>query len=410
MLLMRMGLKNLRRHFRRSIITICSIGFGLGVILWLQSILNGANRSAIDTVTSSYLGHMQIFRGDYLEKKLIQQTFQWDESILPEVKGTQILSSPRLHLPALVSSGEQSMPVLVEGIHPVKEPQITRVRETLAAGEFLSDEDGTCENKSALISRGLGSLLNVGIGEKIVLLAQAADGSLGNELFRVKGFFDTGSPDYDKGLVIAHINCVRALGAMDGVHEVVIKVTGKEKPENVQPLVAARVSPDQKVLTWRDVSSSLVTMTTFNDASLILVSVILFIVISLGILNTFLVSVFERTKEFGVMMALGTPGPSVITTVLWEAFFLGLAASFWGIVIAIIAISYHSRFGFDLRPLVGQNLSVGSFQLNLTIYPVIDWLGAVKATMFTWFVVVTATFYPAWKASRLKPAEAIRSQ
>lgn len=409
MILVRMGLKNLRRHFRRSLITVCSIGFGLATILWMQSILNGSNRGAIDTVTSSYLGHMQIFRQDYLENKMIQQTFRWDEKKLPQIDGTQIISTERVHLPALVSSGEQSLPVVLEGIDALREPQVTRVKETLVEGDFLS-EDPTCENKSALISRALARLLNVSLGEKIVLLAQASDGSLGNELFRVRGYFDSGSPDHDKGIVLTNKECVQSIGALDGVHEVTIKVKGKKTPEEVRQILLPLMPPDQRLLTWRDVSSSLVTLTTFNEASLILVSVILFIVISLGILNTFLIAVFERTKEFGVMMALGTPGLSVIGTVLWEAFFLGLAASVLGIVVAAVLITYHSRFGFDLRPFVGQNLSVGAFQLNLTVYPVINWIGAIKATLFTWLVVVLATLYPAYRASRLKPAEAIRSQ
>jgi ABC-type lipoprotein release transport system permease subunit len=410
MILMRLGLKNLKRHFRRSLITVLSIGFGLAVILWLQAVLNGASKSAIDTVTSSYLGHMQIFKAEYLKNKMIQQTFTWDEKQLPEISNTQLLTSPRAHLPALVSSGEQSMPVLLEGIDPEKEIQITRVKETLVKGDFLEPQPGGCVEKDALISPGLAQLLNVDLGEKIVLLAQAADGSLGNELFRVKGFFDSGSPDHDKGLVITNISCVQAMGALEGVHEVVIKVKGRKSPEDVRKLITPYMPRELRVLTWRDISPSLVTMTTFNDASLILVSVILFIVISLGILNTFLVAVFERTKEFGVMKALGTPSTGVIGTVLWEAFFLGLASSLLGIFVAALAISYHSKFGFDLRPLVGKNLSVGAFQLNLTIYPVIDWVGALKATLFTWFVVVMATLYPAIRASRLKPAEAIRSQ
>lgn len=409
MILMWMGLKNLRRHFRRSLITVCSIGFGLATILWLQAILNGASRSAIDTVTSSYLGHMQILRTDYLENKMINQTFQWDENKLPQIPGTKIISTERIHLPSLISSGEQSLPVILEGIDPIKEPQVTKVKETLVEGEFLSD-DPTCNNKSALISRALAKLLNVGLGEKIVLLAQASDGSLGNELFRVRGYFDSGSPDHDKGIVLTNKECVQAIGALEGVHEVALRVDGRKSPEEVREILLPLVPEDQRVLTWRDISASLVTMTTFNDASVLLVSIILFIVISLGILNTFLIAVFERTKEFGVMMALGTPGWGVIGTVLWEAFFLGLAASILGIIVAALIITYHSSLGFDLRPFVGQNLSVGAFNLNLTVYPVINWPGAVKATLFTWLVVVVATFYPAYRASRLKPAEAIRSQ
>src|SRR5690606_31233572 len=151
---------------------------------------------------------------------------------------------------------------------------------------------------------------------------------------RVRGLFDSGSPDHDKGIVLTNKECVQQIGAVRGVHEVAIKVKGKSSPETIRTLLQAKIRGEWRVLTSRDLSSSLVTMTTFNDASLILVSVILFVVISLGILNTFLVAVFERTKEFGVMMALGTPGLGVIGTVLWEAFFLGLTSSLLGIFVA----------------------------------------------------------------------------
>lgn len=409
MILLRMGLKNLRRHFRRSLITVFSIGFGLATILWMQSILNGSSRSAVDTVTSSYLGHGQIFRNDYLENKLINQTFTWNPAILPKLDDTEIVYTERVHLPSLASSGEQSLPVVLEGLDPVREPQVTRMRDTLVEGEFLQD-DPACDHKYALISRTMAKLLNVKLGEKIVILSQATDGSMGNELFRVRGYFSSGSPDHDKGMVLTNKECVQAIGVLEGVHEVAYKVKGKKTPDEIVKILRPLIPAEQSVLTWRDVSSSLVTMTTFNDASLILVSGILFIVISLGILNTFLIAVFERTKEFGVMMALGTPSLGVIGTVLWEAFFLGLASSLLGIFVASVLITYHSKFGFDLRPFVGQNLSVGSFQLNLTVYPVINWMGAIKATLFTWLVVVLATLYPAYKASRLKPAEAIRAQ
>lgn len=375
----------------------------------MQSILNGTSRSAIDTVTSSYLGHAQIFRQDYLENKLINQTFNWNPEFIPKIEDTEVIYTERVHLPALVSSGEQSLPVVLEGLDPEREPQVTRMKETLVEGEFLAN-DPSCSEKSALISRALAKLLNVGLGEKIVLLAQASDGSLGNELFRVRGYFSSGSPEHDKGMVLTNKECVQQIGVLEGVHEVALKVKGRKTPDEVVKILRPLVPAEQRVLTWRDVSSSLVTMTTFNDASLVLVSVILFVVISLGILNTFLIAVFERTKEFGVMMALGTPGLGVVGTVLWEAFFLGLASSLLGIFVAAVLITYHSKFGFDLTPLVGQNLTVGSFQLNLTIYPVIDWVGAIKATLFTWLVVVVATFYPAYRASRLKPAEAIRAQ
>lgn len=411
MILVRLGLKNLLRNFRRSLITVMSIGWGLAVILWLQAILNGSNQNIIDTITSTYHGHLQIFRKDYLDEKLLQQYFTWDEKWLPQIKGSEVYASQRVHLPALVSSGEQSTPVILEGVNPDHEARITKIKESLVEGEFITNEPGNeCTQHEAYISKTLAKLLGVELGQKVVILAQASDGSLGNELFRIKGMFNTGSPDYDKGVIITTIPCVMATGVLGGVHEVVLKIKGRATPEEVQAAMVKTLPPELKISSWKELSPRLAAMLVYNDASLILVSVMLFIVISLGILNTFLVQVFERTKEFGVMMALGTPAKSVVATVLCESFFLGIAASILGIILATIVITYHATVGFDLRPLVGQNFSIGAFKMSLLIYPLFNLVGAVKATLFTMFIVVVATFYPAFRASRLRPADAIRSQ
>lgn len=410
LVLIRLGLRNLQRNFRRSLITVCSIGFGLSFILWLQAIMNGSNASVVETITSTYHGHLQIFRKDYLADKMAQQFFKWDEKNLPLVKNTEILSTPRVHMPALVSSGEQSMPIMLEGIDPEREPRVTRIKNSLVEGEFLeAEKDGQC-GRNAYISQALAKLLNVGLGEKIVILAQATDGSMGNDLFRVKGLFASGSPEYDKGVVITSIPCVRAIGVIGGVHEVALRVKGKATPEEVQELIRPLLKENETILSWAEVNPRLSTITKMNDANLIIVSVILFIVISLGIVNTFLVTVFERTKEFGVMMALGTSRRGIIGTVICEAFFLGVSASLLGIVAASAMITYHSKVGFDLKPLVGANLAVGMFKLDLLIYPVINWIGAAKATSLTVLVVMLSVLYPAIRASRLKPAAAIRSQ
>jgi ABC-type lipoprotein release transport system permease subunit len=312
-------------------------------------------------------------------------------------------------LPALVSSGEQSFPVVLEGIDPGREVRVTNVRDTLVEGEFLPLEPEAQCSRAAYMSRSMAKLLGVSLGNKVVVLAQAADGTLGNELLRVKGLFDTGSPEYDKGVVFTSLACVRLIGALSGLHEISIHLNGGADEGSIRREIAAKLPPGLSVMSWREVQPRLAAMTNFNDATLILVSVMLFIVISLGILNTFLVTVFERTTEFGVMMALGTAPWRVVVLVLVEGLLLGLAAALIGIVVGACAIAYHDHVGFDLTPLVGQSLSVGAFKLNLLIYPVVNGAAALKATGLTLVVVVAAAIYPALRASRLRPIDAIRS-
>lgn len=411
MTLLRLAARNLARNFRRTVITVLSIGWGLAVILWIQAILNGSNHNIVETITSTYYGHMQIFREDYLAEKMITQSYQWDPSVLPKFKNTEIFASPRAFLPALVSTGEQSTPIILQGIDPEAEARITVLKKSLIEGEYLKPEAGEkCESRSLYISQSLSKLLSVGVGEKIVILAQAADGSMGNELFRVTGIFNTGSPEYDRGVVVSTHPCVKATGVLGGIHEVALRVEGSADHSEVKAAIAKALPQGQVVRTWREVSPNLASMLGFNDGSVILVSVMLFVLIALGILNTFLTSIFERTKEFGVMMALGVSARSVIITVLCEAVVLGVAAALVGILVGGAIIFYHSQVGFDIRPFVGKGFSIGAFKMSLHLYPVMNWAGAAKATFSTMLVVAIAGFYPAYRASRLRPAEAIRSR
>lgn len=410
LLVLRLALRNLTRHFRRSLITILSIGFALAVILWLQAILAGSNKNIIDTITSTSYGHMQIFRADYQKDHLIQQTFPLSDLKLEDLASKEHFEwAPRLILPSLISSGEQSFPIVLEGIDPAREAKVTNVRDNLAKGEFLRpEENGQCTH-AVYMSRSLARLLNVKLGNKVVLLAQASDGTLGNELLRIKGLFDSGSPDYDKGIVFTTLPCVRQIGVLKGVHEIAVHVSSGGDEVQIRQDIKQRLPQGLTVMTWRQIQPRLAAMTNFNDASLILVSLMLFIVISLGILNTFLVTVFERTTEFGVMMALGTAPWRIVALVLSESLFLGLAASLIGILVGAAVIAYHYHTGFDLTPLVGNSLAVGSFKLKLLIYPIFNLTGALKAVAITLLVVLAAAIYPAIRASRLRPIDAIRS-
>jgi putative ABC transport system permease protein len=378
----------------------------------MQAILAGSNRNIIDTITSSYHGDMQIFRRDYHESHLIQQTFPEGDLIRAKPftqAGVQF--APRLLLPSLISSGEQSIPVVLQGIAPQYEGQVTKIKDSVVDGEWFDTKvSQNCESREILVSRPVARLLNVELGNKVVILAQAADGTLGNELLRVKGIFDTQSPEYDRGIVFSTLDCVRMIGGLSGVHEIAFKVDKRRlNPEVVKQQLRAVISPEQTVLTWRESEPRLAAMTNFNDGVIVLVSAMLFVVISLGILNAFLISVLERTVEFGVMMALGTAPSAVVVLVLTEGFLLGLAASLLGIVVGAAAVGFHSVYGYDLQPLVGQNLAVGAYQLNLVIYPVVSLADGLRATLITVAVVTLSALYPALRASRLKPIEAIRS-
>ncbi|MGZ3696117.1 MAG: ABC transporter permease, partial [Bdellovibrionota bacterium] len=320
-LLLRIAARNLFRNLRRTIITMLTIAFGLAVILWLQCVLAGRNKHIVESITTTYTGNIQLFREDYLKDRLIQ--FAFPPFAIPNTEGT--FAAQRIHLPALVSSGEQSVPIQLEGIEPEAEANVTKVKQNLAKGEYLVNDPGPdCESRQIYIGKKLSDLLKVDVGNKIVILAQAADGTLGNELFRVKGIYDSGSPDFDKAFAFAPIGCVAKVGAIQGIHEIAIRIPDITKENQIRAAIEKIAPAGIKVTSWRESLPSMATMVKYNDATLVMIASMLFIVITLGIVNTLLMSVFERTREFGVMIALGTTPWQLRALVVLESLTLGV--------------------------------------------------------------------------------------
>lgn len=410
-LVLKMAFRNIMRNLRRTSITVLSIASGLAIILWLQCLMAGGNVSAIEKVTSSQIGKLQIMDPKYFQEKNIRNWMKeipenLDEKMLPGVSYSQ-----RINLPSLISSGDNSISIFLVAVEPTREMKVTNLHLHPKEGEFLSEDAGSgCETPQIYLGKTLADLLRVELGSKVVLLSQAADGTLGNELFRIQGIFNSGSRDFDRAYAFTSIECAKKLSGVQGPHEIVINFKGEEIEKEQTERLKAAYAPKYLVLNWREVMPRMDSLVKYNTASLLIVGIMLFLVINLGIINTFLVSVFERTREFGVMIALGTPSRAVIGMVVAECLVMSLLASAIGTLIGIGAVFYYMKNGFDISPYTGTGYSISSFSMDLLIYPVFKFGLFLKTVFYTNLTVCLAGIYPAIRASRLEPIDAIRSQ
>jgi ABC-type lipoprotein release transport system permease subunit len=407
-----LAIRNLRRNLRRTLLTISGMAVGFAVLLWLQCILKGVNAQIVDEVVSTQVGHLQVWRTEYLEDPLINFTFAPDMTKLRAILPPGTVSTERVFLPALISSGENSVPIQLIGIDPKREAEVTNVRETKVDGEYLSEiDDPDCKEREAYVGKALAGLLKVGIGDKIVLLAQAADGTLGNELLRVRGMFDTGSRGFDRSVAYSTMGCVRKIGVIQGDHEITIRLARGSAMDKFRKSLESRigeVGPQLKVTTWREAVPPLAGMVMFNDATLILVSLVLFGVTTFGVVNTLLMSVFERTREFGVMLALGVTPKGVCVLILIEAAMIGILAAVVGTLLGSAMVAYHGHVGFDLKPFLGEELMVNQFKLSTVFFPIFSFdqfFGLVGATIL---FAILAGLFPAIQAAKMDVIEAIR--
>jgi ABC-type lipoprotein release transport system permease subunit len=411
-LYLKFAFRNLRRNFRRTLLTISGMAAGFTVLLWLQCILKGTSQQIVDNVTSTQVGHLQIWREEYVEDQLIQFTFTPNQSALKKSLPAGALSSERVLLPALVSSGEQSSPLLLTGVIPAEEAQITQIKNNRVEGEFLSEApDPDCKQREIYLGKSMAGLLHVGLGDKVVIMAQATDGTLGNELFRVRGLFDTGSKIFDRGTAYAELHCVQKIGLLSGIHEIAIKLPQSADfilSQNQIRASIASVGDHLKLTSWKDVVPPLAGMVNFNDATLLLVSIVLFGVTTFGIINTLMMSVFERTREFGVMLALGATPTGVCLLVLLEALTIGLLAAVIGTSLGIVWVLYHQHVGFNLQPYLGNEISVSQFKLQPIVHPQFSFGRYFSLAAATIFFSTFAGLVPALQAARMNIIDAIK--
>lgn len=405
-----MALRNLRRHLRRTILTATSIAVGLAIVLWLQCILAGRSQNIIETVTGNYTGYLQVYHNEFLEDKALNKSFT---GIPPEaiaVMGKDTNITYRVQLPSLVSTGENSAPVLLVGIQPSNEAKITKIKNSLDSGTFLVDDlDQECPSRQIYIGSAMAKFLNADIGSKIVLLGQASDGTLGNELFRVVGTFKTKSAAFDKSMVFAPITCVQKMGIIDGFHEAVIGLKSGAEIEvpGFLEKISSKLPQPLKLTTWKETQPAIAGLIRFNDLFFKAISAILFLVMILGIVNTMFMSVMERTREFGVMVAIGTTPAQLLTIVLIESFILGFIASMAGLLLGSLVVFYHSQYGFDMTLITSSNYSVDHIAFDALVYPILQIKPFISTVVVTIGFVMVAGFLPALRAARLKPVDAM---
>lgn len=409
-LLLKTAVRTLVRNKRRTGITILSIALSLAVIFWLQSVMAARSEYLIDKVLSLSGADVQVFKKVYAEDKRLADVMSAPLPDLTPAVGTDAVKAERIHLPGLVAAAEESFPFFLNGIDPLAEPNASRIKKFLVQGSFLEpDSDGSCADRPIYIGQKLAELLRVGIGEKVVFLGQAADGTLGNDLFRVKGIYNSKTGDYDKIHAFTTLSCAKKLGVLNGVHEVAFRVKHPTEIDRIETDMKKILSPDFAVVGWKQANPMVAQILRFNDGIIAMLTAILVAIVIFGTVNTLLMSVHERSKEFGVMLALGMQPSQLMTIIVIEAFLMAITGFVFSLLIGGAAIAYHRWQGFDLKFFIGNGASFQGLLLDTSIvYPIYAFWPFVKAAAVMIVFVTLAGIFPAYRAGKLTPVDTIR--
>jgi putative ABC transport system permease protein len=410
MLLFKTALRTLVRNKRRTGITTLSIAMSLAILFWLQSVMEARSDYLIDKVLSIAGGDVQVFKKVYSEDKRLADVMTAPLPDLTAATGPEAVQTDRIRLPGLIAAAEESFPFFLNGIDPVNEPKASRIKDFLVKGEFLApDLEGNCADKPIYIGQKLAQLLRVDVGDKVVFLGQAADGTLGNELFRVKGIYDSRTGDFDKVFAFTTLSCTKRVGVLNGIHEVAFRVKHPGDIDRIETEMNKLLPPDLVAIGWKQANPMIAQVLRFNDGIIAMLTFIMVAIVIFGTINTLLMSVHERSREFGVMLALGMQPIQLMTIIVIEAFLMAVTGFVFAFILGGIAIAYHKWHGFDLTIFIGQSNSFQGMMLDTSIvFPVYAFGPFIRASLIMIFFVTLAGLFPAYRAGKLTPVDTIR--
>lgn len=413
--LLQLAWRNLWRNRRRTFITMGAIAFGYAMLLFVACLMAGLRWQMIENGTCLVMSQIQIHAPGYYPNRSIQKT-------LGGAKGTDVnamlaaiaadrrvyAAAPRVYGYGLLSAAHRSAGVGLLGILPDQEPKVSTLNGEIVKGSYLTPG----MPKGVAMGDKLASTIGIEVGSEIVLLTQAADGSLGNDAYTVVGIFHTGLDTVDRGLVLMSLSSLQELShlAPARIHEVGIKlndVTGATAVAAALGLQLGKTLP-VRVRAWPELAPELASYVQFNRGITFVLFVIFFLLAVIGIMNTMLMAVFERTRELGMLMALGMRPVQVIALILAEAAGLAVASLVVGGAVGVPLLWYLQVHGLDLGGATGEDVSLAGVVVGHLWYGRQDFPAYSQAALGLAATALLSALYPACRAAQLRPTEAIR--
>ena len=404
----KMAWRNIWRNPRRTILTVCAITFASVLLVFMLSFQFGSYETMINTSVKISTGHLQIQAEKYLEKKSIRYVIPDPDKItailnhIPEVSAYTLRSQAF----SLISSQDRTYGAVVTGIDPEREATVSRMKKLMREGDFLTGH----EVNQALVGRLLAKNLRVTIGDELTLLGQGRDGSIGATVVQVKGIFGSGIDEFDRSTLQIPLSTFQEIFSMDhAVHEVVVIAKSLSDVPEIKAEIQATLSGldkdgSLKTLDWQELMPGLRQAIEMDLVSGLIFYGLLIIVVAFSILNTFLMAIFERKKEFGVMMAIGTSPRRLTKVLLIESISMTLIGIVIGIILGIFITYYFQLHGIDFG--AGQEL-LSQFGITGRIYPKLSLLSVSIGPFMVLFFTFISALYTALKVRRLRPVEAM---
>ncbi len=395
--------RNVLRNRRRSVITALSIAVGLAALTFLWAFIDGMNLQMVENSTRLFAGDAQVHRTGYHADPSLDRAFDDGARLLDQVRADPQVKAATLRLEstALASRGDKSRGIMAYGVDPRAEPAVSDLFKAIVAGRALDGADGV------LVGEQLADALGAHAGDELVLLGQGYDGSVASARLVVRGIYRSQIDELDGYVVVMPLATMQDfLSAPGAATAIAVKLHDRSRLAVASAALQQRVGAGHEVVGWPVLLPMVTVSVRYHEVMGYVVLVIFFVMVAAGVANPVLMAVLERTREFGVLLALGTSQARLLRMVLYEAVLLGIAGLVAGNLVGLSVTVLFSRLGIDLSAFAAGLRSMPG--LSDVIYPVVRLERSALISALVFLIAALVALYPAVKAATLEPVAAIR--
>ncbi len=402
-MLVRLAWRNLWRNTQRSGVLLAAIALGMWAGLFLSAITAGYLEQRFDQVITQELSHVQVHHPQFLAEREVEMGVPDAGNIrswLMEQSGV-LAVAPRLRVDAMIQSSVRTSGVELRGVDPAAEAATTQLHKRLSAGGYLPDG----RSNPILLGEHGADQLGVELGQRVVLSFQTPAGELTSAAFVVTGLFATGSDAREASLAYARLSDLAGLLEAPALrHEVAILLDDESRSPAIADALNARFD-GIAAETWSELSPELRYLNEMGNSTTYILMGVILLALAFGLLNTLLMSIFERTRELCMLLAIGMQRRSLFLMILIESVLLTLVGAAVGLGAGMATIFWLGAQGLDLAPLGGDALA--QFGYDPVVYPQIGLDALVGIVALVVMTAILAALYPAWRVRGLQPATAV---